>query len=665
MKPYIKLFLALLVLLGCRSSQVRQEEVNKDLWQEAGQNVATRVEMFSAEEFARYTQRMGQKLEELENARTRNQAYGGAVCMSMAADAQPTLPYPAPQSPGTQAESTSASTPAATTESITNVQEVGVDEGGIVKVYRNFFIVLRRGRLFCIRIEQDGRPALEPVCQVDAYPEGFSQSGWYDEMLLYRNKIIVIGYNYTVEATQIGIFELRDDGNIKHLSTYFIDTNDYYSSRNYTGRLIGNKLVFYMPYYLFTYRDSKDQYRKTARLPQMRKWVRANELTPGQDILSPTRIYKPLQATINPTLHIIAMCNLDSENFDCSAYAILGPYSRNFYVSPQAIYLWVSPESGEDTYLQVSTQGQRRRQPSHVYRLALDDSGFKVLKAYGAPTDQFSFKEDPDGYFNVLLREAGGGDAMWNPEVNQGKMALLRTSLANFTSVPGEVNFTDYTAVPVPKGYNLQNKFIGAYLLYGTGSTWYEDPSNERSVYLKKYKTQAEAVKLELKHSVDRIEAMGSSAVVVGGEKNALLFSAVELGDENRVQDVYTIPQAVQGELRSHGFFYKDYDIDGVLGLPIRKQGQSYQHLFTESSEIVFLRFKSEKKFAQLGSLVSSPLSKQNDDCRFSCVDWYGNSRPIFYKNRIFALMGYEFVEGILGDADIKELRRINYFVRR
>ena len=31
-----------------------------------------------------------------------------------------------------------------------------------------------------------------------------------------------------------------------------------------------------------------------------------------------------------------------------------------------------------------------------------------------------------------------------------------------------------------------------------------------------------------------------------------------------------------------------------------------------------------------------------------SCVDWYGNARPIFLGDRVLALMGYEIVEGRL-----------------
>jgi hypothetical protein len=43
-----------------------------------------------------------------------------------------------------------------------------------------------------------------------------------------------------------------------------------------------------------------------------------------------------------------------------------------------------------------------------------------------------------------------------------------------------------------------------------------------------------------------------------------------------------------------------------------------------------------------------------------SCVDWYGNSRPIFYLDRVFALIGREFVEGQFLQGQIRELARLD-----
>ena len=48
-----------------------------------------------------------------------------------------------------------------------------------------------------------------------------------------------------------------------------------------------------------------------------------------------------------------------------------------------------------------------------------------------------------------------------------------------------------------------------------------------------------------------------------------------------------------------------------------------------------------------------------------SCVDWYGNARPIFYRGRVFALMGYELVEGSIDKGRMREVGRTSFLPRR
>jgi len=63
----------------------------------------------------------------------------------------------------------------------------------------------------------------------------------------------------------------------------------------------------------------------------------------------------------------------------------------------------------------------------------------------------------------------------------------------------------------------------------------------------------------------------------------------------------------------------------------------------------------------EIGELNSQPEGVVNDACRASCVDWYGNARPLFLRGRLFALLGYEIVEGRIDSGRIKEMRRVNY----
>jgi len=555
-------------------------------------------------------------------------------------------------------------------ESITNVQEAGVDEGDIVKMYKDYMVVLRRGRLFTVHVKDKNEPVLKPVSRANAYPKGFSGGTWYDEMLIYKKNIIVVGYSYNMNATEIGRFSINDEGKIAHVSTHFLDSNDYYSSRNYASRLIGSTLIFYMPYYMFGggyYGYGGDPARKVM-LPGVRKWIKGNETTEADPVLDKTDIYKPVQETMNPTLHTVVMCDLDSPSFDCKGKAVLGPYSRNFYVSPNAIYVWVSPEYWQGGYYGygAAPEESKPKEPptSFVYMILLEDGSARALRAYGSPIDQFSFKEDPKGYLNVVVRESGYGEAMWNPEFTAGKLAIIRTKLKSFTDDPKIIPVTDYTLLPTPKGYAFQNRFAGDYLLYGTGSGWYYDPNAENKVYITNYVKRSEVQQVKVSHSCDRIEVMGSGAVVIGvGEDNkSLKFSSFELAaDAAELMDTYSVENVMQGELRSHGFFYKPTGEDeGVLGLPVRRQGSPSMHLLTDSAEVLFLKVKPNKKFFELGSLVSRG-GEVSDNCVASCVDWYGNSRPIFLGKRIIALMGYELIEGVIEGNEISEINRVNF----
>ncbi|MEW6208683.1 MAG: hypothetical protein AB1631_09975, partial [Acidobacteriota bacterium] len=122
---------------------------------------------------------------------------------------------------------------------------------------------------------------------------------------------------------------------------------------------------------------------------------------------------------------------------------------------------------------------------------------------------------------------------------------------------------------------------------------------------------------------------------------------------------------ASQGELRSHGFFYKAEGPDsGLIGLPIRGRGRAgYEHLFDESASVLFLRNDS-LRLSEIGSLASQMKGSPDDSCRASCVDWYGNTRPLFVRGRIFALLGYEIVEGALTENRVREMRRISFVPR-
>lgn len=539
-------------------------------------------------------------------------------------------------------------------ESITNTQHAGVDEGGIVKLHGDHLVVLRRGRLFTVAI---GDNSLKPISTVDAFGPDVNPGGtWYDEMLVSTDTVAVIGYSYQRGGTEVGLFKIDGAGNLSFRSTYHLRSNDYYSSRNYASRLIGSKLIFYTPLYLNPY--TEDPF---AQFPAVRKWHKGATASEFQRIVSATRVYTPerkLNANSGLALHTVTVCDLGNDDFKCEASAVLGAPGRVFYVSPESVYVWTTDWS---RYGQAKTNDR-----SMLYRLPLDGSGPSAIGVSGSPVDQFSFLESEDKQLNVLVRSDSSGDGMWAAEVAQGDVAMLRVPLSMFNDGTDSASSWAYHPLPKPEGYTFQNRFVGDYLLYGTGSGWGRPEKKNQSNLMAVRWASGNISELSVNHGVDRIEALGNDAIVVGTNGSDLRFTAVRLGNSPEVADEYTRKGASQGELRSQGFFYKpDGPNSGVLGLPISVPGRAgYQHLFQGSAAILFLRNQS-LKFEELGELGAQSDKAVDDGCRASCVDWYGNSRPIFVRGRVLALLGYEIVEGSFRAGRMQEMRRINYAPQR
>jgi hypothetical protein len=185
----------------------------------------------------------------------------------------------------------------------------------------------------------------------------------------------------------------------------------------------------------------------------------------------------------------------------------------------------------------------------------------------------------------------------------------------------------------------------------------------ERRVFVAPVDAPEQVREVPLAHAVDRLEVLGTGAAVIGSDGADLHFSALSLQGEPAVRGHYVQPSATQGETRSHGFFFKpDGAGGGVLGLPLRHQGGAWQHLRYGSAEVLYLGVDAQLNLSRLGALAAEDETR-DDGCQASCVDWYGNARPLFYRVRIFALLGYELVEGQLQEGVLQERFRTHFLL--
>ena len=537
--------------------------------------------------------------------------------------------------------------------SITNVQEAGVDEGGIVKVSGDRLVILRRGRIFTVSLADGG---MRPVDSINAYPPGVDASGdWYDEMLVHGDRIIVVGYSYDRGGSEISRFRMDAAGKLRFEDAWHLKSNDYYSSRNYASRLIGDRLIFYAPLDLSWDEDPLEA------LPGVRRWTGNEEaafkrIARGNQIYIPPVLRNSKDAEVD-TLHTVTTCDLSAPALDCSAIGVLGPEARTFYVSRSAVYLWIDEAWDDDP--------PKNAPPGFVFRLPLDEEEApSAVGARGAPIDQFSLREDP-GVLNVLVRSEGGGDAMWRPEVTEGDVALVRIPISAFGTGSRELARSRYRTLPRLPGesWSFQNRFAGNHVLYGAGEFDDDTPSTLIAAPL----DGGPVTQLPLRHSVDRLDLLGRDAVVIGTGKEGLHFTAVELarGAAPRLGSSYVHRSASEGETRSHAFFFRpDAGTDGasgILGLPVsRPASPALERFFGSSAAMLFLR-RLDRRFAPAGELEARTEGVADDGCVASCVDWYGNARPIFLGRRTFALLGYELVEGTLDGGRIREVGRTSF----
>jgi len=533
--------------------------------------------------------------------------------------------------------------------SITNVQVAGVDEGGIVKVSGDYLIILRRGRLFTVSTA-DGD--LRAVDAIDAYPPGASARwDWYDEMLVSGDLIVVIGYSYRRGGTEINRFRLAPDGSLSFIDSHHLRSDDYYSDRNYASRLVGDRLIVYAPLsFQWNSRDPLDD------MPGLSRWTPDREGPAFERIASARNVFAPAPlrargAEYVEAMHNVTQCDLAAPELRCKATVVLGPEGRTFFVSQDSVYVWVS------AYRRVEDDTL-----NFLVRIPLDAGPPSAVEVKGQPLDQFSFNANTGANrIDVLVADEGYGDAMWGAELTRGRPALLRLPLVRFGDGSRAAPASDYQFLPGDEyAYLDRNRFIGDRLVYAL-TRW--TPRETRYSLVVVPVEGGDPFEFTVNEGIDRIEQLGRDAVVVGG-REAAVFQTVDLtASPPGIIDRYVERGAREAESRSHAFFYNPDPgsadaADGLLGLPVINRGAR-----SGGADMLFLR-RDARKLSPYGRLESEAPAHIDDGCQASCIDWYGDARPIFLRGRVFALLGYELVEGDASGERIRETRRIDYSPR-
>jgi len=228
---------------------------------------------------------------------------------------------------------------------ITNNQMQGVDEGDIVKQIGQYLLVLQDGRIFVIdtRARDGRRLALSDRMNVYRDPAAYM---WYDEMLVFGDRVLITGYSYQQRATELSVFRLdMASGRLARQGVFYMSSNDYYSSTNYASRLVGDNLVVYTPFNVYA------MTRPDFRWPMVRRWVEGEDRLAAdrrsRPLFDAGQIYRPVRSSGDlPTVHTVSVCPLGDvdagRDLQCRTTAFVGPSQAQWYVTEQDAYLWTT-----------------------------------------------------------------------------------------------------------------------------------------------------------------------------------------------------------------------------------------------------------------------------------------------------------------------------------
>jgi hypothetical protein len=677
---------ALVVLAGSASAQRRPAATPEQL-QAVDRAVAefispTLVRFDSDEAFSRYARAVWER-ERLGNrwgdSRAIQLAQVEQVTGAQSDSAEPICPDEDPQCLAPEADAqelvVTGSRIAPSNPSITNNQMRGVEEGDIVKQIDHYLLVLQDGRIFVIDTRAGDRRRLAVTDRMDVYRDPHADM-WYDEMLVFGDRVLITGYSYREDATELSVFRLDDAGRLSRDGVFYITSDDYYDTSNYATRLIGDSLVIYTPFDLDNLDDGDDW-------PVVRRWMpeeapdESRRRRGGRDLFDAAQIYRPVRDVEDPVVHTVSVCPLGAAGADrdleCRTTAFVGPNDAQWYVSEEDAFLWtVSRDWDSFDYQSCDAFDLDQYEPALLYRVPIAGLAPQLVAARGLPPDQFSLHSS-GGRFRALLKDRP--HYCGEESTSEANLSFFDIPLSSFSDTVRDVPLDRYTRLPGVKSHYIANRFTDRYLVYGSLGRYRRGLSENAMppAYVVPVDRPAAVRPMPVRHTVIRAEQAGNDIVVTGyRDGNGLVVTLIDLDGRPRIGSSVALDRRFESEGRSHAFnSLIEEDGHGIMGLPtIGGEGWSSRAAWRSSaSDLSYLTVDRRGQLEHVGELVRRFAYDEDDDgddgipgyaCEVSCIDWYGNSRPIFTDGRIFGLSGAELIEGRITNAGILEVQRLN-----
>jgi hypothetical protein len=304
--------------------------------------------------------------------------------------------------------------------------------------------------------------------------------------------------------------------------------------------------------------------------------------------------------------------------------------------------------------------------PATLYQISLAGGAPRARFIQGMPYDQLSM----DANATTFRALSVWADARCGDYPEDLPLRYLSVDLDEFARTPQMAAASQFTPIPSTGGQGLENRFTDTYLVYGGRDGYSSYPPDEgepvtaRVVAVPTNNPRAATV-LQSSHNILRVERVGDNTAITGyRDETGLNVSLVDLASTPRISSTVLLADRFESEGRSHAFNSAvEQSGEGVMGLPtVRRDGEAGRWWWrSRSSDVSFLTVDADGKLTSVGALIANPdAADPGYACEVSCIDWYGNSRPIFIAGRVFALSGTELIEGAVTAGQIEEKGRVN-----
>lgn len=542
---------------------------------------------------------------------------------------------------------------------ITNNQEAGVDEGDIVKKFGNLLFVLRRGVLYSIDIAPGGTPGLAQVSRLDVGPivGDTDDPMWYDEILVAGNTLILLGFNWMEDRSELLVFDIDSHGALSRRTHYGIAVEDYFSGSNYGVRIESDNLLLSLSVTLDAHGGD---------------WPAWNRLdlpgTPWHPLIEPEDVYLPVTLETDPTLHLIARCPLEKLGHDdmaCITTGIIAGRASEFYASVNAAYLSVVTWDKEALLnpqfnawmidYDPALSHLRALRHTVIYRIPFDTAQQALMaQVPGVTGNQFSFLEH-DGTLYLTTSE-GGAERIVN---------LQRIELQHFTLSPG--TWAEPIAqIPASDAHRVF-RFTDDALWIGTHAWSLPTEGGAPAPLLRQALDGSPWTSVPVTHSTDMLQPVGKHLLALG-EYGEDTWRASLITDQTsaHISDSVEIAGYAPADHRSHAINLTGLpDGDWLIGFPGMPRDETQALDFEDTDfddeaidpalDLLLYRI-SDDRLIQTGALtMDDPTTAA---CTRHCYNWYGNARIFFIGPRIFALSGGVLAEASLVNGKLIEQRR-------